>query len=388
MFDWWIQQDIDIQGIIPSDIVIQSILITFAAATFFQILYYWIVFGRVAFFNPKKHAVSTDVVLPSVSVIIIAENDYPKLKRNLTSVLEQVYPNFEVVVVNSSPQETSSFYLLKSLHEQYPHLKMVDLPDVRTFHSRKKFLLALGVKESNKDVLLFTNTDCQPDSPYWIQAMVSQMSHKKQLILGYAGLSTSSNRFYRLDAINTSLTFMSLARCGMPYTGTGNNLAYSWELFNKANGYVSHYAVPYGEDTLFVNKNATKKNTTIALDKNSLLRLQTKMTFNRWINLKKTSRLSQKHYNKRHRFVLTFFPFTRFICYLSFIVALCLLPLSMLYYVVIGIFALRMISQLIITKKTMKRFNEKGLLLLQPLLEPIYMMLSWRIFFKTWWRKK
>ena len=388
MMNWLIQQDIVIQGFIIPGIVVQSILITFASATSLQILYYWIVFGRVAFFNPKKHVAPADTLLPSVSVIIIAENDYSKLKRNLTSVLEQVYPDFEVVVVNSSLQETSSKYLLISLHEQYPHLKMVDLPDVKTFHSRKKFLLALGVKESNKDVLLFTNTDCQPDSPYWIQAMVSQMNHKKQLILGYAGLSTSSNRFYRLDTVNTSLTFLSLARCGMPYTGTGNNLAFSWELFNKANGYVSHYAVPYGEDTLFVNKNATKKNSTVALNPAALVRIQSKMTFSRWIYLKKIARLSQKHYKKRHRFMLTFFPFTRFICYLSFIGALCLLPLSILYYVIIGIFTLRMISQLIITKKTMKRFNEKGLLILQPLLEPVFMLLSWRVFFKTWLKRK
>ena len=387
MIDWWTQQDIVIQGIVIPGIVIQSTLVAFAAMVFFQILYYWIVLGRMAFFNPKKHAVATTTELPSVSVILIAENDYHNLKKNLTSILEQDYPDFEVVVVNSSPQETSSFFLLKSLNSQYPHLKMVELPDVRTFYSRKKFLIALGVKESNKDVLLFTNTDCQPDSPYWIRAMVSQMNDKKQLILGYTGVA-AANRFYRLDMVNTSLTFLSLARCGMPYTGTGNNLACSRELFNEANGLVSHYVIPYGEDTLFVNKNATKKNTTVALKPDALLHIRSKMTFRRWIRLKKTARLSQKHYKKSHRFVLSLFPFTRFMSYLFFVGLLCLLPLSQLYYTVIGVFALRTISQLVITKKAMQRFNEKGVLLLQPLLEPVYMMLSWRVFFRTLFRRK
>jgi hypothetical protein len=107
--------------------------------------------------------------------------------------------------------------------------------------------------------------------------------------------------------------------------------------------------------------------------------------------LKKTARRSQKHYKKRDRFVLSIFPFTRFLCYLSFVGLLYLLPLNTLYYlyyVIIGVFALRMFSQLIITKKAMQRFGEKGLLLLQPLFEPIYMALSWGVFFKTLFRRK
>ena len=375
MIDWWIQQSIEIQ----------SILIVFGATVFFQILYYWIIFGRIAFFNPKKRPVSD--TLPSVSVIMVAENDYHNLRKNLLSLLEQDYPDFEVVVVNSSSQETASHFLLKSLENNYPNLKQVNLPDVKNIHARKKFLLAIGVKESVKEVLLLTNTDCQPDSPYWIRSMVSQMSGKKQLTLGYTGLAFA-NRFYRLDRVNTSLTFLSLARCGMPYTGSGNNLAYSRELFNKANGFVSHYSISYGDDTLFVNKNATAKNTAIALLPDSLMRIRSRMKYKRWMYHKKIARRSQKHYKKSHRFVLSLFPFTRFICYLTFVGLLCLLPLDMFYYGIIGAFALRMISQLFITKKAMQRFHEKGLLLLQPLFEPIYMLMSWRIFFKTLFRGK
>jgi len=376
MIDWLTQQDI----------VIQSLLCVFGAATLFQILYYWIIFGRVAFYNPKKHPASE--TLPSVSVIMVADNDYQNIRKNLLSILEQDYPDYEVVVVNSSPQETASYYLLKSLQDKYAHLKIVDLPDVRNFYSRKKFLLAIGVKESVKEVLLFTGIDCQPDSPYWIHAIVSQMNGRKELVLGYAGFAFA-NKFYRLDRVNTSLICLSLARCGMPYTGTGNNLAYSRELFNEANGFISHYNVSYGEDTLFVNKNATRKNATIALAPDALVRVQSRMKFKRWMLLKKTARRSQKHYKMKHRFILTFFPFTRFINYLSFIGLLYLLPLNTmfyLYYIIIGIFALRTFSQLFITKKAMQRFHEKGLLFLQPLLEPVYMILSWGIFFKTLFR--
>jgi glycosyltransferase involved in cell wall biosynthesis len=248
---------------------------------------------------------------------MVAENDYHNLRKNLLYILEQDYPDFEVVVVNSSPQESASLYLLKGLQEKYPCLKAIDLPEVKNFYSKKKFLLAIGVKESVKDILLFTNADCQPDSPHWIRSMVSQMKGQNQLVLGYASLSataTFANRFYRLDKVNTSMTFLSLTRCGMPYTGTGNNMAYSRQLFNEVNGLVSHYVIPYGEDTLFVNRNATRKNTAIALTPDSLMRIQPKMKFKRWMYLKKIARRSQKHYKKRHRFVLTLFPFTRFIC--------------------------------------------------------------------------
>ena len=377
---WWGQQDL----------VTQIIIIVFLSFALFQVLYYWIIFGRIAFYNPKKKTINTPS-FPSVSVIIIAQNDYMNLRKNIVSILEQDYPDFEVIVVNSSTEETKSLYFLMSLRPQYPNLKIVELPDVRTFYAKKKFLLAIGTKESSKELFLFTNPDCQPVSNQWIREMVMGTSNEKEIVLGYSGLAGAkgfANKFYRLDNLNVSMNYLSFARLGMPYTGDGNNLGYTRSLFNKANGFVSHYSVPYGEDALFINKNATKKNCLVVLNESSIVRIQSKMSFRRWLRIKKTARLCRKHYKMGQRFILSLFPFTRFIFYVVFILLLCLLPLSAYYYSIIGVFVLRMISQLIITKQAMKKFSEKGFLFLTPLLEPVNIFLSWIIFLKAAFGRK
>lgn len=377
---WWGQQDL----------LTQTILIVFVCVALFQILYYWIVFGKVAFYNVKKNTRQLHA-FPSVSVIIIAQNDYINLRKNLTAILEQDYPDYEVIVVNSSTEETNSMYFLMSTHAQYPHLKHIELPDVRTFYARKKFLQAIATKEASKELFLFTNTDCQPTSNQWIKEMVAGMGKEKEIVLGYSGPVAGkgfANKFYRLDNLLVSMNYLSFARMGMPYTGNGNNLGYSRALFNRANGFVSHYSVPVGEDALFVNKNALKRNCSVILTPNSFIRIQSKMNFQRWMRNKKTARLCQKHYRMGQRFVLSLFPFTRFVFYITFITLLCLLPLDVFYYSIIGVFVLRLISQLVITGQAMKKFSEKGFLFLTPLLEPVNIFLSWIVFLKAAFGRK
>ncbi|MDR0364867.1 MAG: glycosyltransferase [Bacteroidales bacterium] len=379
MLDWWKQQDV----------ASQIILITFAATALFQILYFWIVFGKVAFYRKKKTTENNAPMraFPAVSVVMVAQNDYSHLRRNLAAVLNQDYPDFEVLIVNSSSEETKSYYFLITMKEQYPNLKVVEIPEVRTFYSAKKFLLAIGTKEASNNIFLFTNPDCLIQSPHWIRTMMENMQKGKELALGYYGLA-DANKFYRLDHLNTSLNYLALARLGMPYTGSGNNMGYTRALFNKAEGFISHYSILYGEDTLFINKNANKKNTVAVLDQEAMVMLQPKISYKRWFRTKKEARMSQKQYKLGQRFVLSLFPFTRFVFFVAFILALYWLPINHFYYVVLGIFGIRLTSQLVVMKQVMKKFNEKKFLFLIPLFEPVNMLTSWWIFLKTNFDKK
>jgi hypothetical protein len=385
MQDWFLQQNIEIQ----------ILIVTFGFSLLLQLFYFWVILGKVAFWKQSKKSLEDTSQLPPVSVIIVAENEYHYLRKNLPVILKQDYPDYQVVVINNDIQDNISLAFWKTMENQYPkdrspQFKIVNLPEIRSNHSRKKFMLDLGVKEAKHDILLFTNPDCQPDSPHWIRLMVASLQGKKKIALGYCGMSpVTTNRFYRLDMLISSATYLSLARCGMPYTGSGNNMAYTRDFFTTTKGHLQHYAVPYGDDAIFINKNATKSNTKVVLDATSLMRSNARINFRHWMYQKKSARLSQRHYKQTQRFILSIFPFSRVICYATFICLLYLLPLTFYYYVIIGIFALRMISQLEITHQTMKRFHEKGLLFFAPLFEPCYMFLSWVTFFKAlFYRRK
>ena len=63
-----------------------------------QMIFYWAIFSRLAFYRKKPK----DNPLQPVSVVICAKNEYQNLLHNLPLVLEQDYPNYEVIVVNDA----------------------------------------------------------------------------------------------------------------------------------------------------------------------------------------------------------------------------------------------------------------------------------------------
>ena len=71
-----------------------------------QALYYFCLYNRI---HMRSRAVKRDNVhfsqeLPPVSVIICAREESENLRRNLAAVLEQDYPQFEVIVINDGEQ--------------------------------------------------------------------------------------------------------------------------------------------------------------------------------------------------------------------------------------------------------------------------------------------
>jgi cellulose synthase/poly-beta-1,6-N-acetylglucosamine synthase-like glycosyltransferase len=73
-----------------------------AVSTLIQLIYYWFIYGKVAFFKQKNEFVRTD---QGVSVIVCARDEYYNLKENLPLLLGQDYSKFEVVVVNHCSED-------------------------------------------------------------------------------------------------------------------------------------------------------------------------------------------------------------------------------------------------------------------------------------------
>ena len=68
-------------------------LILMVIATIVQLVYYWGIYGKVAFFKQKNEFVRSD---QPVSVIVCARDEYYNLKENLPLLLAQDYSSFEV----------------------------------------------------------------------------------------------------------------------------------------------------------------------------------------------------------------------------------------------------------------------------------------------------
>ncbi|OQX79647.1 MAG: hypothetical protein B6D61_03240 [Bacteroidetes bacterium 4484_249] len=310
-------------------IIFQIIFWIYASAIAIQLLYYWVIFSRFA---------------------------------------AQDYPDFEVVVVNDASDDETIF-LLEDLERDYSHIKVVSIKQDLNFFSGKKFPLALGIKSAKNEHLLLTDADCTPAGNYWIKEMASNFSPGKDVVLGYGKYNKEKgflNTIIRYETVMTAIQYFSYALLGIPYMGVGRNLAYKKSLFIESKGFISHYNVSSGDDDLFINKVANRKNTRIEVHPESFTISPAKATFRDWWIQKRRHLSTGKYYKIKHKIILGLYSFSLFIVFLSFIL---LLVVKFCPILVVSLFVLRFLSQILILKKSTDKLNEKKLLLISPLIE-------------------
>ena len=282
--------------------------IVFAAllmlAMIFCCLYYGLFHFRIGRWHRKAKPsegtgnLSKDA-LPPVSVVLTAHNDVTWLKENLVYLLEQDYPNFEVVVVDYLSQDDTPF-VLKLLKDYYPHLKIVPFKEDVNLFQGKKYPLSIGIKSAKNDILLLADPDCTPKNMQWLRGMVKgYMKSDTQIVLGFCGLNrmkTLLGALQQYDNLSYSSHYLGCALLGHPYTGTGRNLSYRRSFFFKRGAFISHYSVAGGSDDLFIYQNATRSNTAISISSDACLSTEPKKHFGEWHKLR-LSRVSTRNWH-------------------------------------------------------------------------------------------
>src|SRR5690606_18731091 len=140
------------------------------------------------------------------------------------------------------------------------------------------------------DHLIFTDADCEPKSPNWIQEMMNAYRPNTELVLGYSPYFKKSgllNFIIRYETFYTALQYFSFALSGKAYMGVGRNLSYKKETFFRVKGFASHNHIVAGDDDLFVNEVANKFNTEITIHPHSFMYSIPKNTWGDWFRQKK-----------------------------------------------------------------------------------------------------
>lgn len=341
------------------------LLLVFTVCILIQLFYFWGFYARLAFYKVPD---SEQSYFQPVSIVISAKNEYINLKNNLPVILEQEYPEFEVVLVNDASDDETIF-LLEDLARQYPHLKVVSIQQDLNFFKGKKFPLALGIKSAKYEHLLLTDADCLPQSKEWINIMVSGFAGGKSIVLGYGKQREKKgwiNKVIRYETAFTAIQYLSLALGGIPYMGVGRNLAYHKSLFYKAKGFISHYKVSSGDDDLFVNQMAENKNTAISIHPKSFTVSEAKNNFKEWWRQKRRHLSTGKYYKRKHKLVLGAYTASLIVMLVAFVG---LLILNFKIYFILILLAVRYLSQLFIFKKSFNKLDEKKLLVISPVIE-------------------
>ncbi len=339
------------------------LLLSFGLVVVVQLVYYWFFFARLAF-GGRRSPVGVASMKP-VSVVICARNEFVNLRNNLPLVLQQDYPDFEVVVVDDGSQDDSE-QLLKQFQKEYAHLKVIILKDSVSFLKGKKLPLSVGIKSAANDTLLLTDADCRPAGNQWIREMTSQLGGGTDVVLGYGAYEQRPgllNMLIRLDTLTVAMQYLGLARAGIPYMGVGRNLAYSRSLFYKAKGFTSHYRVPSGDDDLFINQVATRSNTLTMLSPGSFTVSRPETTWKKWFRQKKRHLSTGKYYKKRDQYLLGLFLVSQWLFYPLFVGSILVLGYSLMGLIAGSLFLIRMVSYLVVVKGASKRLQESKICL-------------------------
>ncbi|WP_294628750.1 glycosyltransferase [uncultured Bacteroides sp.] len=286
-----------------------------------QLIYYFGLYNRIHLRNKtiRNEEAHFSRELPPVSVIICTRNEADNLRKVLPAILEQDYPQFEVVVINDdSTDETED--VLGHLEEKYPNLYHSFTPDSARYISHKKLALTLGIKASKYDWLVFTETNCLPASNQWLRLMARNFTPQTQIVLGYSGYNRTKDWLHKRVAFDTlfqSLRYLGFALAGKPYMGIGRNMAYRKELFFKQKGYSKYLNLQRGEDDLFVNQMGNSSNTRVETDFHASMRIQPVYRYKDWKEEKVSYVATSRFYNGTQRYLLGFETCSRLLLYVA-----------------------------------------------------------------------
>ena len=343
----------------------------FCFMVFVQLLYVVLIFARLAFHKEAEKKSLT----PGVSVIIAARNESENIFKFLPFILEQDYPDFEVVIVNHQSTDDSKF-ILSAYKRQYPNLRVIELEKSPHIKFGKKLPITVGVKGAKHEYLLLTDADCKPDSNQWLRKMTSHFTDQHQIVLGYGPYAKGKgvvNSIIRFDTAWIGMSYLSMAKAKMPYMGIGRNLGYTKSVFNSVQGFRSHSAISSGDDDLFIQEVAKKKNYTINIDPDTFCYSEAEKTWKDWLTQKSRHYTTAGRYNVIKKMMLGIYPLSLLIVLGTFV---SLLFDTNFLLISLALFSFITIVKWIVLGLAFKKLRESKFIAWLPLLDIGYALLA------------
>ncbi len=361
------------------EVILLVIMFVFFAI---QLFYYFYFYRRPLKYleSEEKGKIAYTDRQPGVSVIVYAKNDAEHLAAYLPLILEQNYPDFDVIVVNDgSTDETRD--VVTRFEVEYPNLYQTYIPDEARSLSRKKLALTVGIKAAKHDIVILTNANCAPEGKEWIACMMRNFVDGVDIVAGYAYMARDNHRkrrYVAYDRLMFTLRYLSYILLHRPYMAEGYNLAYRKKLFFDNKGFSSHLNLHYGDDDLFINEVATSDNTRVELAPESQMVMHYDNNFKAWRELKLRYDFTSAYLKTSSKFV---FAFERLTVYLFYIFLVLIFVYGCYHnWLLSGIaflfWLLRFIVQATILRKSAKKLSLNRPLFLLPFFDLLQTLIN------------
>lgn len=347
-----------------------------------QLCYFLFPYSRMFKCSKQQNNLPENDNCPPLSVIIVTNDSATMLKENLPSILEQDYPEFEVIVVNdeSSVEDEN---VLKILGNHYHHLYRTFIPKSARYISKKKLGVAMGIKASKYDWIVVTEPYCKPESKDWLRSMARNFVPGTDIVLGYCNYNSDKGMFAKRiisDMLMVSIRFLGRAIGGKPYMGIGRNMAYRKDIYLSHKGFHNQLPLLRGDDDLLINEISNGRNTKVCLSSNSIMRMHLPKSRKQWKEEKIGYEVTGSHYKGHARVINAIETWSSLLFSIS---ALALLITSIFYrewIFTISAFSLwifKEITIMAIFTKTSKAMGEKvsAYLFIYDIMRPLYSLI-------------
>mgnify|MGYP000193025395 CR=1 FL=1 len=334
-----------------------------------------------------KSTISQRFILPPVSIIICAKNEAKNLEKYIPAIMQQDYPEFELIVVDDGSWD-SSIDLLMNWAKQYPnfrHTRTLHEDDKRDLRG-KKFALTIGIKASKYEHLVFTDADCVPESDQWLQTLVGGFENCN-MVLGYGAYEmkpTLVNRLIRFETFKIAKRYFAFANLGKAYMGVGRNMAYTKSSFYDLFGFRSHIHVQSGDDDLFIQDFSKQEAVAICPNNSANTLSIPKQSWKEWIRQKRRHISTSSYYRSDIKRILIILELSSLFFFLGF-VTLPLLNVPIVFW--FPLFVVQLVLQYIFYYKFSKQLGEQKLWLLHPLYEVFIWLFQALITLSVWVKK-
>ena len=182
---------------------------------------------RINVFIPSKN----EIVDTLISIVVPCRNEEQYISPLITSILQQSYQNFELILVNDHSNDATQRQI-KIKQEEYNKIKLIDAVGFG-----KKNALKEGILKSKGDLILTTDADCL-HSKHWLFSVVAfQNKYPSDLIICPVRFSYKTSLFAHLQKLEFASLVASgagAAGAGVPILCNGANLVFTKDVWLKS----------------------------------------------------------------------------------------------------------------------------------------------------------
>jgi glycosyltransferase involved in cell wall biosynthesis len=319
--------------------------------------------------------------LPPVSVVICAKNEAENIKKYLPVVMDQVYPKYEVIVVDDGSTDGTQ-EILAEYEDRYENLLSfrIEVHEVR--HGGKKQAIMHGISLAKHEWIVVTDADCCPGSNRWLIQMARPLGESADIVLGVSPYFSGGNwlkLFFRAESLFVALQYLNFALSGLPYMGVGRNMAYKKKVFEK-HDLEKHWDLLSGDDDLFINEMADSNHIEICANMDAYTYSEGPESVGQWFRQKIRHYSTGYRYNLLQKIWLGYY-------WLSSLLLYVLIPVSFAFFAgnltngayLIAILLITAGIRWVVLVRSLRKLGEHNISFSVPIFDLAYILSVWII---------